>query len=66
MVNVIVFVPSPDQLKYAEDLARDMQTDEVHIDVVHHFGNPEILNHLDSYDVILARGRSEERRVGKK
>lgn len=56
MVNVIVFVPSPDQLKYAEDLARDMQTDEVHIDVVHHFGNPEILNHLDSYDVILARG----------
>lgn len=56
MVNVIVFVPSPDQLKYMEDLVQNMQTDEVHIDVVHRFGNPEILNHLDSYDVILARG----------
>ena len=58
MVNVIVFVPSPDQLKYVEGLVRDMQTDEVHIDAVHRFGNPEILNHLDSYDVILARGIS--------
>ena len=56
MVNVIVFVPAPDQLKYVEGLVRNMQTDEVHIDAVHHFGNPEILNHLDSYDVILARG----------
>ena len=56
MVNVIVFVPSPDQLRYVEGLVHDMQTDEVHIDVVHRFGNPEILDHLDSYDVILARG----------
>ena len=56
MVNVIVFVPSPDQLKYVEGLVHDMQTDEVHIDVVHRFGNPEILDHLDSYDVVLARG----------
>ncbi|MCF2663621.1 sigma 54-interacting transcriptional regulator [Oscillibacter valericigenes] len=56
MVNVIVFVPSPSQLSYVEGLVRDMQTDEVHIDVVHRFGSPEILNHLDSYDVVLARG----------
>lgn len=56
MVSVIVFVPSPDQLRYVEGLVHDMQTDEVHIDVVHRFGNPEILNHLGSYDVILARG----------
>lgn len=56
MVNVIVFVPSPDQLRYVEGLVHDMQTDEVHIDVVHRFGNPEILDHLDSYDVVLARG----------
>ena len=56
MVNVIVFVPSPSQLSYAEGLVRDMQTDEVHIDVVHRFGSPEILDHLDSYDVVLARG----------
>ena len=56
MVNVIVFVPSPDQLNYVEGLVHDMQTDEVHIDVVHRFGNPEILDHLDSYDVVLARG----------
>ena len=33
-----------------------MQTDELDIDVVHRFGNPEILDHLDSYDVVLARG----------
>ncbi len=56
MVNVIVFVPSPDQLSYVEGLVRDLQTDEVHIEAVHRFGNPEILNHLDGYDVILARG----------
>lgn len=56
MVNVIVFVPSPDQLRYVEGLVHDMQTDEVHIDVVHRFGSPEILDHLDSYDVVLARG----------
>ena len=56
MVSVIVFVPSSDQLRYVEGLVHDMQTDEVHIDVVHRFGNPEILNHLGSYDVILARG----------
>ena len=56
MVNVIVFVPSPDQLRYVEGLVHDMQTDEVHIDVVHRFGNPEIMNHLDRYDVVLARG----------
>ena len=56
MVNVIVFVPSPDQLRYVEGLVHDMQTDEVHIDVVHRFGNPEILDRLDSYDVVLARG----------
>ena len=47
MVNVIVFVPSPDQLRYVEGLVHDMQTDEVHIDVVHRFGNPEILDRLD-------------------
>lgn len=56
MVNVIVFVPSPDQVAYVEGLVRDLQTDEVHIDAVHQFGNPDILNRLDSYDVILARG----------
>ncbi len=56
MVNVIVFVPSPDQLKYVQSLVQSMQTDEVHIDVVHRYGNPEILDQLDSYDVILARG----------
>ena len=42
MVNVIVFVPSPDQLKYVQSLVQSMQTDEVHIDVVHRYGNPEI------------------------
>lgn len=56
MVNVIVFVPSPDQLKYVQGLVQDMQTDDVHIDVVHRFGIPEILDNLGSYDVILARG----------
>lgn len=56
MVNVIVFVPSPDQLEYVEGLVGNMQTDEVHMDVVHHFGTPKISTPLDSYDVILARG----------
>ncbi|MCI2055964.1 MAG: sigma 54-interacting transcriptional regulator [Oscillibacter sp.] len=56
MVNVIVFVPSPDQIKFMEKLVQDVQTDDVHIDIVHRFGNPEIINHLDSYDVITARG----------
>lgn len=56
MVNVIVFVPSPDQLGYVEGLVQKMQTDEVHIDVVHHFGTPKVSTPLDSYDVILARG----------
>ncbi|MEG1657589.1 MAG: sigma 54-interacting transcriptional regulator [Oscillibacter sp.] len=56
MVNVIVFVPSPDQLRYMENLVANLQTDDVHIDTVHRFGNPEILNHLDNYDVIVARG----------
>ncbi len=40
MVNVIVFVPSPDQLEYVEGLIQKMQTDEVRIDMVHHFGTP--------------------------
>lgn len=56
MVNVIIFAPSPNQLGFMERLVRDMQTDEVRIETVHYFGNPEILNHLDIYDVILARG----------
>ncbi|MCI8970482.1 MAG: sigma 54-interacting transcriptional regulator [Oscillibacter sp.] len=56
MVNVIVFAPSPDQLGYIGDLLRKMQTDEVRIDAIHHFGSPEILNHLNHYDVIIARG----------
>lgn len=56
MVSVIIFTPSPDQLEYVEGLAREMETDELRIDVVHHFGNPELLDNLSSYDVILARG----------
>ena len=56
MVNVIVFAPSPDQLGYIGDLLRKLQTDEVRIDAMHHFGSPEILNHLNHYDVIIARG----------
>ena len=56
MVNVIVFAPSPDQLGYIGDLLRRLQTDEVRIDAIHHFGSPEILNHLNHYDVIIARG----------
>lgn len=56
MVNVIIFAPAAEQLDYVQSRSRSMQTDEVHIDAVHRFGNPEILNHLDSYDVILARG----------
>lgn len=56
MVNVIVFVPSPDQLEYVEGLVQKLQTDEVHMDVVHHFGTPRISRPLDRYDVILARG----------
>ena len=56
MVNVIVFVPSPDQLRYVEGLVHDMQTDEVHIDVVHRFRNPETMNHQDRYEVFLPRG----------
>lgn len=56
MVNVIVFVPSPDQLEYMEQLVQAMRIDDVHIDTVHRFGNPDILNHLENYDVIVARG----------
>ena len=56
MVNVIVFAPSPNQLGYIGDLLRKLQTDEVRIDAMHHFGSPEILNHLNHYDVIIARG----------
>ena len=56
MVNVIVFVPSPDQVDYVQGLVRNLQTDEVHIDAVHQFGNPDILSRLNNYDVILARG----------
>ncbi len=56
MVNVIVFAPSPDQLGYIGDLLRKMQTAEVRIDAIHHFGSPEILNHLNHYDVVIARG----------
>lgn len=56
MVNVIVFAPSPDQLGYIGDLLRRLQSDEVRIDAIHHFGSPEILNHLNHYDVIIARG----------
>ena len=56
MVNVIVFAPSPDQLGYIGDLLLKLQTDEVRIDAMHHFGSPEILNHLNHYDVIIARG----------
>ena len=52
----MIFAPAADQLSYVQELVRTMQTDEVHIDAVHHFGNPEMLNHLDTYDVILARG----------
>lgn len=56
MVNVIIFAPAADQLEYIQGRVQHIQTDEVRIDAVHRFGNPEILNHLDSYDVILARG----------
>ena len=56
MVNVIVFAPSPDQLGYIGDLLRKLQTDEVRIDAMQHFGSPEILNHMNHYDVIIARG----------
>ena len=56
MVNVVIFAPSPDQLGYIGDLLRRLQTDEVRIDAIHHFGSPEILNHLNHYDVIIARG----------
>lgn len=56
MVNVIIFAPSPDQLEYIKGLLRDMRADDVHIDAVHYFGNPEVLSQLDGYDVIVARG----------
>lgn len=56
MVNVVVFAPYPDQLDYIGGLLSRMQTDEVRIEAVHHFGNPELLKHLDHYDVIVARG----------
>lgn len=56
MVNVIVFVPAPEMLKPVERLVERMQSDEVHIDAVHCFGTPEILHHLERYDVIVARG----------
>lgn len=56
MVNVIIFAPAADQLTYVQGLVRTMQSEEVHITAVHHFGNPEALEHLDSYDAILARG----------
>ena len=56
MVQIIVFVPSPDNLQWAESMARELESSETKIDVVHHFGTPEILKRLDQYDVIVARG----------
>lgn len=56
MVQIIVFVPSPDNLAWVESMAREMETSEAKIDVVHHFGTPEVLGQLDRYDVIVARG----------
>lgn len=56
MVNVVVFSPSPEQLDFIGGLLQKMQSDEVRIEAIHHFGNPELLKHLDHYDVIVARG----------
>ena len=56
MVQIIVFVPSPDNLAWVESMARELETSEAKIDVVHHFGTPEVLGQLDRYDVIVARG----------
>lgn len=56
MVNVIIFTPAKEQVEYLQSLAQKMQTSDVHIDVVHCFGNPELISCLDQYDVILARG----------
>lgn len=56
MVRIMVFAPSPDMLEPVEKLARELESDEVCIDVVHRFGTPEILYQLDGYDVIVARG----------
>lgn len=56
MVQIIVFVPSPDNLQWVESMARELETSEARIDVVHHFGTPEVLRQLEGYDVIVARG----------
>ena len=56
MVHIIVFVPSPDHLPWMEAMARQVQSSHVSIDAVHRFGTPEVLNQLDRYDVIVARG----------
>lgn len=56
MVHMIVFVPSPESLDWIEQKARQMRTNQIHIDVVHHFGTPRVLGELDKYDVIVARG----------
>ena len=56
MVNVLIFAPSKEQVEYVQSLVAGMETDDVHIDVVHCYGNPEIVNSLNQYDVILARG----------
>lgn len=56
MVKVMIFAPSVEQLSHVKQLLEDQKTEEVHIEAVHCFGAPESLDHLESYDVILARG----------
>ena len=56
MVRIIVFVPAPDMLKTVRRQTEALENDEISIDVVHHFGTPELLRQLNEYDVIVARG----------
>ncbi|WP_312636806.1 sigma 54-interacting transcriptional regulator [Oscillibacter sp.] len=56
MVRIIIFVPSPDLIEQMEAKVEKIRSSELHIDVVHRFGTPEILNQLGGYDVIVARG----------
>ena len=56
MVHVMVYAPSPDMLEPIREMVRELQSDEVGIDVVHRFGTPDILYQMEGYDVIVARG----------
>lgn len=56
MVRIIVFVPSSDMRVAIRRQAAELESNEINIDVVHHFGTPQFLTQLEKYDVMVARG----------